>query len=707
MIGAVPRDRSIELDETVAAQTGQDPSLDATVSAGDPSLKATSPAPAAERSEVGSARYRVGDEIGRGGLGRVVSAYDVLLERSVALKELIGDEEEARRRFRREVLITARLQHPSIVPIYDAGRWPDHAPFYAMKLVGGRPLSDAIAAARSLEQRLTLLPNVLAVADAIAYAHHERIIHRDLKPQNVLLGAHGETIVIDWGIAKDLGSADEDAPAKAHAAARAHETVDGATLGTPAYMAPEQALGARVDERADVYALGAMLYHVVTGTSPHDGDTLQEMLTRIGRGQVAPLTEREPRVPAELGAIVAKAMARRPEDRYATARELADDLRRYTTDQLVSAHHYTLWDRSRRWIQRHAAASIAVVLLAAIGAWAGWTLQRERQDALDAARLELELAAEDAGRDVAFSLDQADPMLASLRALADPALPLGVVAPRMHDLVIGRPGVANVSIGFSSGLFRGTFVPPGEQAIEIQESIVGDGGTTRHNYRIDAGGPVLLGELHTDYDVRLRPHYVLAAQARARVWMPPRTYYTSRTTGVTCTEPVYGPDGALRAVTTVDFDVAALSKYVAHPPLASARAVVFTGDGTILAFPSAVLPEVAVKEDRLLRHEDFADPALEALFARLGPKPSRDVQFWELRAGGDDYLAAVAPVGRRRAGIAAPLDWYVATIAPAKTLLGSALARERQALAALAIVLAIAAATAAVLARRAVQRRRR
>src|SRR5262249_26943413 len=159
----------------------------------------------------------------------------------------------ARRRFVREALITARLQHPSIVPVYEAGRWPDRAPFYAMKLVAGRPMSDVLARAATLDDRLALLPAVLAVCDAMAYAHGERIIHRDLKPHNVLVGAHGETVVIDWGLAKDLTADDRDAPAIGpYRAAAADQTADGALLGTPGYMAPEQALGQDADERADV-----------------------------------------------------------------------------------------------------------------------------------------------------------------------------------------------------------------------------------------------------------------------------------------------------------------------------------------------------------------------------------------------------------------------------------------------------------------------
>src|SRR5262249_40612449 len=155
-------------------------------------------------------------------------------DRPVAVKELFDPNERARRRFLRETLITARLQHPSIVPVYDAGHLVDRSPFYAMKLVAGRPLDRSIAEAKTLAQRLALLPGVLAVGDAMAYAHSERIVHRDLKPSNVLVGKFGETVVIDWGLAKDLGIDDRDAldAGPYRAAAGLEHTVAGVVLGT-------------------------------------------------------------------------------------------------------------------------------------------------------------------------------------------------------------------------------------------------------------------------------------------------------------------------------------------------------------------------------------------------------------------------------------------------------------------------------------------
>src|SRR5580704_14005184 len=182
-----------------------------------------------------STRYRITSKVGRGGIGRVMHAVDELLDRPVALKELLSTSASMHRRFLREALITARLQHPAIVPVYDVGRNDDRSPFYAMKLVAGRPFDAAIADATTLAQRLALFPTVLAIADAIAYAHSQHIIHRDLKPSNILLGEYGETIVIDWGLAKDLAIDDQDAlDASPYRIAALDKTVAGAVLGTPA-----------------------------------------------------------------------------------------------------------------------------------------------------------------------------------------------------------------------------------------------------------------------------------------------------------------------------------------------------------------------------------------------------------------------------------------------------------------------------------------
>jgi WD40 repeat protein len=314
-------------------------------------------------------RYQVTGEVGHGGAGRVLRAVDQVLDRPVAVKELLSPSEAMRRRFVREALITARLQHPSIVPVYDAGRLGERSPFYAMKLVSGRPLDQAIAETTTLAQRLALLPTVLAIADAMAYAHSERVVHRDLKPGNVLVGNYGETIVIDWGLAKDLAANEPDAlDAGPYRAPALDKTVAGAILGTPAYMAPEQAAGEPVDERADVYALGAIMYHAISGSTPHEGNTLEEVVARVIGGDVRPLAEREPQVPRDLAAIVNKAMAVKSAERYPNAKGLADDLRRFLTGQLVASHSYGTRELLRRWVKRHRAAlTVALAAMVVVG----------------------------------------------------------------------------------------------------------------------------------------------------------------------------------------------------------------------------------------------------------------------------------------------------------------------------------------------------
>ena len=356
-----------------------------TIAPSDSAPSASRTLPALDRQ-----RYKIVDEVGRGGLGRILRARDEYLDRPVAVKELLAPDEGAQARFVREALITARLQHPAIVPIYDAGQSDDKGPFYAMKLVAGSSLAEMLADKKTLETRLALLPSVIAVVDAMAYAHSERIIHRDLKPQNVLVGKYGETVLIDWGLAKDLSEAEaQRGPYRSSSSSSSTETMDGAVMGTPAFMPPEQAAGEDVDERADVYALGAMLYFLIAGVPPHTGRTMDDMLLKIVTGDIIPVQEREPRCPADLAAIVAKAMAKDPKHRYPTAGGLADDLKKFQTGQLVGAHEYTLGERLRRWLKKHrgmvAVATAALVILIGYGIWSIQRMRERKEEALAAA----------------------------------------------------------------------------------------------------------------------------------------------------------------------------------------------------------------------------------------------------------------------------------------------------------------------------------
>lgn len=319
-------------------------------------------------------RYRIEREHGRGGLGRVLKAYDNELGRTVAIKEMLRPN-SSEERFIREAKITARLEHPGIVPLYDAGRWPNGDPFYSMKLVSGRSLKERIKAASSREERFALMTHVLAAADAIAYAHSKGILHRDLKPSNIIIGDYGETIVIDWGIAKDLSKEYEVLESNASPyRAPAHNalTSAGDVLGTPAYMPPEQAHGDAVDERADVYALGAILYHVLVGCSPNDPQSGSRRGTQ--QQPVARMDSLPSTIPQDLIAIIQKAMSVEPSSRYATAKSFAQDLRRFQAGKLVEAHRYSPASLVRRWIARHkalvittSAAAAALVIMGGLG----------------------------------------------------------------------------------------------------------------------------------------------------------------------------------------------------------------------------------------------------------------------------------------------------------------------------------------------------
>ncbi|MBL8971799.1 MAG: serine/threonine protein kinase, partial [Myxococcales bacterium] len=310
-------------------------------------------------------RYAFGEVFARGGIGAVRRAEDRKLGRTVAVKELLRFDEGAVRRFAREAEITARLQHPGIVPLYDVGRDARGQPFLCMKLVEGDTLEAAIAGCEGLAQRLRLLPHLIAASDAVAYAHRHQVIHRDLKPGNILVGEFGETVVIDWGLAKDLSLGTASEPPEVGAASTGSDLTEaGSLLGTLRYMPPEQARGLAVDARSDVYALGASLLHLLRGQPPFHPLQRAPLLQAVLDG--APRVT-DPGLPRALVAIAERAMRRLPDERYASAELFAEDLRRFTAGRLVGAHDYSLAEIARLWLRRQrtpamvAAASIVAL----------------------------------------------------------------------------------------------------------------------------------------------------------------------------------------------------------------------------------------------------------------------------------------------------------------------------------------------------------
>jgi serine/threonine protein kinase len=406
-----------------------------------------------------------------GGMGRVWIARDAALGRSVAFKDLRtnrGGDSRTIGRFVREAVITGRLEHPGVVPVYAVGTKPDGGPFYAMRFIQGRSLTEVIRERHGQGVDFSSLPfrdllgAFVSIGNAIAFAHSRGVLHRDLKPANIMVGEFGEVQVMDWGLAKEVGAAEAQATGDpTEVVPNPDGTQAGSVLGTPAYMAPEQAEGRTEDqdERTDVFGLGGILYEILTATAPFAGSNWQERSTGQSRPPVS-ARRVQPQVPASLDAICMKALAFRSAARYQSAKALVEDVRRWLGDEPVSAHRDPFRERARRWMRRHrtfvtAGSAVGVVglLSLAIGLGAVTRVNQKLDTAnskltesnsnletanknLSSANVNLDRArktADDRRKDAEHARDQSDRVFTIL-----------VDALRKQDPTIDRPAVTLV-----------------------------------------------------------------------------------------------------------------------------------------------------------------------------------------------------------------------------------------------------------------------
>ena len=316
-------------------------------------------------------RYEIIEELAHGGSGKVLVVFDRHIGRKIAMKELISDsikppsenddpqKTAMRNRFLREAKLTGRLEHPAIVPVYEIGRHANGAYYYTMRLIKGKTLLQAIRKSSSLEERLELLPHFFNICNAVAYSHSKGVINRDLKPSNVMIGEFGETVVLDWGLAK-IKDSDEIIFVR-HENFGVGETVVGQAIGTPSYMPPEQAEGkiGEIDELSDIYSLGAILYQILTGVTPFSGKTTDEIIKKVLTEKAENATKRNKDIPPELAAIAEKALSKKKKDRYATVADMLDDLTSYFSGKKVGVYRYSLFESLKHAAVRHKTVTIS------------------------------------------------------------------------------------------------------------------------------------------------------------------------------------------------------------------------------------------------------------------------------------------------------------------------------------------------------------
>ncbi|MEZ5993536.1 MAG: protein kinase [Planctomycetota bacterium] len=374
-------------------------------------------------------RYSIQKEHARGGMGRILIAHDNVVGRDVALKELLPQQPsggsipqhtEASRglteRFLREAKVTGQLEHPNIVSVYEIGKNDDDSLYYTMKFVRGQTLAarlSEIAKDVSLDKkeklaaRLKLLDNFTDVCNAIAYAHSKGVVHRDLKPENVMLGEYGETIVLDWGLARVRGQEDTVAQKLIDSTRYMSQsvvenatdklTLDGSIVGTPAYMSPEQARGDldEIDEQSDVYALGAVLYQILSGRAPFEGPVAGLIIQQVLHSKPLRLSAVSPDCPPELEALVEHGMAKDKSERLKSALEFASEVKAYRDGRTLQSYSYSARELAWRWVARHKRSvitGVVVFYLLVAGAVYHYAQLRQEKAAVEEQKSEAEQA---------------------------------------------------------------------------------------------------------------------------------------------------------------------------------------------------------------------------------------------------------------------------------------------------------------------------
>ena len=407
-------------------------------------IRATVPGDSIEQenaSRSAKSRFRIIRSHAKGGLGEVFLAKDNELNREVAVKEIqqrFAGDVEGRHRFRHEAEVTGRLEHPGIVPVYGFGQYEDGRPYYAMRFIRGNSLQQAITdfhkaypggagkrlrdAGVILELR-KLLRRFVDICNAIDFAHSRGVLHRDLKPGNIVLGKYGETLVVDWGLAKSVTTDPEIAaeppkPEKSIPTSSPQHTSDidtfigttaedslsdpglrsdaigstptraGTILGTPAFMSPEQASGAIefLGPATDIYGLGAILYHMLSGRAPISGKSATDVLAKVRQADFCSPREIRPDIPKPLAAICLTAMSKAPTERYPSAAALAEDVERWLADEPVIAYQERLSERFIRLLRKHrawaTAAAFAVIGIAVASLVAAVLIDGSRRAAI-------------------------------------------------------------------------------------------------------------------------------------------------------------------------------------------------------------------------------------------------------------------------------------------------------------------------------------